>query len=86
MGARARRTNALKKRNRSRKNPAGRHTVKAKLSDRRAPGQGPESAILRFKRGLDDSLNSAIHTTYRSFAAFLHRLHEPRGSPPLEVV
>lgn len=50
-------------------------------SDRRAPGL-TESAIC--VQRLDDSLNSAIHTTYRSLLRS-SSMHEPRG-PPLEVV
>ena len=50
-------------------------------SDRRAPGE-TESAIC--VQRLDDSLNSAIHTRYRSLLRS-SSMHEPRG-PPLEVV
>ena len=50
-------------------------------SDRRAPGL-TESAIC--VQRLDDSLNSAIHTTYRS-SLRSSSMHEPRG-PPLEVI
>ena len=50
-------------------------------SDRRAPG-GARSAIC--VQRLDDSLNSAIHTKYRSLLRS-SSMHEPRG-PPLEVV
>ena len=54
---------------------------KSKLSDRRAPGR-TRSAIC--VQRLDDSLNSAIHTTYRSLLRS-SSMHEPRG-PPLEVM
>ena len=56
------------------------HSLK-ECSDRRAPGE-TESAIC--VQRLDDSLNSAIHTRYRSLLRS-SSMHEPRG-PPLEVV
>jgi len=55
------------------------------LENRRSDSHAPsltESAIC--VQRLDDSLNSAIHTTYRSLLRF-SSMHEPRG-PPLEVV
>ena len=58
----------------------GTHSL-IECSDRRAPGE-TESAIC--VQRLDDSLNSAIHTRYRSLLRS-SSMHEPRG-PPLEVV
>ena len=63
------------------KKRAKRHTSRNERSDRRAPG-GARSAIC--VQRLDDSLNSAIHTRYRSLLRS-SSMHEPRG-PPLEVV
>ena len=54
---------------------------KNKRSDRRAPGANGSAICVQ---RLDDSLNSAIHTTYRSLLRS-SSMHEPRG-PPLEVV
>ena len=51
-------------------------------SDRRALGNDPGGAIC--VRRLDDSLNSAIRTRYRSLLRS-SSMHEPRD-PPLEVV
>ena len=50
-------------------------------SDRRAAGSTDGAICVQ---RLDDSLNSAIHTTYRSSRRSSSK-HEPRG-PPLEVV
>ena len=51
-------------------------------SDRRALGNDPGGAIC--VRRLDDSLNSAIRTRYRSLLRS-SSMHEPRD-PPLEVL
>lgn len=64
----------------SHRSRAGLHSL-IECSDRRAPGE-TESAIC--VQRLDDSLNSAIHTRYRSLLRS-SSMHEPRG-PPLEVV
>ena len=50
-------------------------------SDGRAPGNAGSAICVQ---RLDDSLNSAIHTRYRSLLRS-SSMHEPRG-PPLEVV
>ncbi len=50
-------------------------------SDGRAPGEAGSAICVQ---RLDDSLNSAIHTRYRSLLRS-SSMHEPRG-PPLEVV
>lgn len=50
-------------------------------SDGRAPGDAGSAICVQ---RLDDSLNSAIHTRYRSLLRS-SSMHEPRG-PPLEVV
>ena len=56
-------------------------TKTSSRSDGRAPGNAGSAICVQ---RLDDSLNSAIHTTYRSLLRS-SSMHEPRG-PPLEVV
>ena len=61
------------------KSRAARNTTER--SDGRAPGDAGSAICVQ---RLDDSLNSAIHTRYRSLLRS-SSMHEPRG-PPLEVV
>lgn len=58
-----------------------RHQEQRERSDGRAPGDAGSAICVQ---RLDDSLNSAIHTRYRSLLRS-SSMHEPRG-PPLEVV
>jgi len=59
----------------------GRSEKERERSDGRAPGDAGSAICVQ---RLDDSLNSAIHTRYRSLLRS-SSMHEPRG-PPLEVV
>ena len=84
LEGRARREGRATARHPSRRGPGNRRRLDHRnrgRSDRRAAGLTDGAICVQ---RLDDSLNSAIHTRYRS-SRRSSSMHEPRG-PPLEVV